>query len=129
MRSSKRVDQWLIDCDFLRNSPQSIMRSMYLNSRNVFEFRRKLLNNKRSSWNPIFIMMNIISRSLIKKKGVLVERWSKCIKFSGTITLKRKPPGRLKVISINTIRVFFPLPQVPPYLSPFIYPISGRDSF
>ena len=102
---------------------------MYLNSRNALEFLQKSLNSKRSSWNQTFLMMSILSKFWTKKKEVLVERWLKCIKFSGIITLKKKLPGRLKVISINTIRVFFHLPQVPPYPSPFIYLISGRDSF
>ena len=66
---------------------------------------------------------------LDQKERSTQKRWLKYIKFSGIITLKKKLPGRLKVISINTIRVFFHLPQVPPYPSPFIYPISGRDSF
>ena len=70
-------------------------------------------------------MMSIPSKYLIKKKEVLDGRWLKCIKFSGIITLKNKLHGRLKVISINIIRVFSNLSQVPLSLSPFI--IQSRD--
>ena len=128
MRSSKYVDQWLTDCDFSRNSLSSTMCFMYLSSRNVSEFLKKLLTNKKSSWNRISPMMNILSKSLIKKKEVLVERWLKYVRFGGIITLKKKPPRRLKIISIDVILVFPNPPQVP-YTVPVHYQISGRDSF
>jgi hypothetical protein len=48
-------------------------------------------------------MWNILSRFLIRKKEVLVERWLKIIKFSGITVLKMKPPGRQKIISIDII--------------------------
>ena len=114
MKSSRHVDQWLNDCNFLHNSPQSTMCFMYLNLGNVFEFLQKLLKSKRFWWNLTFLMMNILSRSLIRKKEALVERLLKCIKFNGIITLKKKLPGKLKVISINIIRVFSILSQVSP---------------
>ena len=48
---------------------------------------------------------------LDQKERSTRKRWLKYIKFSGIITLKKKLPGRPKVISINTIRVFFHLPR------------------
>ena len=39
----------------------------------------------------------------------------KCIKFSGLITLKKKPPGRRKIILIDIIWVFLAPPQVYPF--------------
>ena len=50
-------------------------------------------------------MMNILQKFLIKKKDILVERLSKCIKFSGTIIRRRKLHGRLRIILINIILV------------------------
>ena len=39
----------------------------------------------------------------------------KCIKFSGIITLKKKPPGRPRIISNDIILIFLNLPQVSSY--------------
>ena len=61
----------------------------------------------------------------LSKKEALVERCSKYIKLSGIITMKKKPPVRLKVISIDIFLVFLVLPR---YLD--LYPclfIQSRD--
>ena len=128
MKSSKNVDQLHIDCDSLRSSLQSMMFFIYLNSRNVSEFQPRLLNHKKSLWSQIFLMSNILSEYWIRKREAPIERWWKCIKFSGLITLTKKPPGR-QTTSINIFRVFLALPKVPLSLSYSIHPISGWDSF
>ena len=74
-------------------------------------------------------MLNIISKFWIEKTEALVERWLKCIKFSGIITLKRKLPRKLNVISMETFPDFLILPKVPSLPHLFIYPILGHDSF
>ena len=66
---------------------------------------------------------------LDQKERSTRKRWLKYIKFSGIITLRKKPPGTLKVISIYISIIFWILPQVPPSPSLFIYQISRRDSF
>ena len=117
MKSSKNVDQLLIDCDSLRSSLQSLMSFTYLSSRSVSEFQLRSLNSKKSLWNQIFHTSNILLEHWIRKKETIVERWWKCIKFSGLITLRKKPPGRRRTISIDISRVFLALPQVPLSLS------------
>jgi len=62
MRSLKNVDQWRIDCDFLRNSPPSMMFSMYLSSRSASAFQQRLLTNRRSLWNQT----SLIPKNLLK---------------------------------------------------------------
>jgi hypothetical protein len=118
-----------VPINFLRDSQKSMMFSTYLNLRNVSAFQLKSSTNRKSWWNPISLMLNIPSEFLIKKKEALAKRWLRCIKFSGHMTLKKKPPGRRRIISTDNILVFSTLPQVSLYLPPFFYPISGRDSF
>ena len=67
-------------------------------------------------------MLNILSEFLIKRKEVLEEGLLRCIRFSGSITLKKKPHGKLKANSIKTFPVFLNLPKVHklPALSLFI---------
>jgi hypothetical protein len=101
----------------LRSSLQSMVSFTYLSSRNVSEFQLRSLNSKKSMWNQIFHTSNILSEHWIRKKEALVERWWKCIKFSGLITLRKKPLGRQRTISIDISRVFLALPQVPLSLS------------
>ena len=52
MKSSKNVDQLLIDCDSLRSSLQSMMSFTYLNSSDVSEFQRRSLNVKMRMGRP-----------------------------------------------------------------------------
>ena len=52
MKSSKNVDQWLIDCDFLSNLLQSMMSFTYLNSSDVSEFQQRSLNVKMRMGRP-----------------------------------------------------------------------------
>ena len=68
-------------------------------------------------------------KDLDQKERDTQRKVVKCIKFIGIIILKKKPPGRLNIFSINIILVFSTLPQVSLYPSLFVYPISGRDSF
>ena len=51
-------------------------------------------------------------RILDRKERGTRRKVVKCIKFSGLITLKKNPPGRRKIISIDIIWVFLASPQV-----------------
>ena len=129
MRSLKYVDPWLIECDFLHSYPPYITSFMFLNLRSVSEFLPKLSNNKKSWWNQISLMLNILSKALIKRREVLDEKKLKCIKFSGAITQKEKPHGKLKATPIKTSLVFSILSKVPHFPHLVICPNLGMRFF
>ena len=129
MKSLKNVDPWLIVCDFLHDSPPSIMFSTYPNSRNASEYRPKSSINRKSWWNPISLMLNIHSESWNKKRGSCLKvvkmyktQWSQHTEEEATWEtedyLHRQYPGFLS----STSGTLFSVPNSND-------PISGRDYF
>ena len=95
-----------------------IMFSMCPNSKSASEFLRIALTWKTLISNPIFLTKNILSASLMKLSVPRVIVWSKCSKFSGAITLKKRPRGNAKINSEGNFLLSFKVTKS-----------RGRDSF
>ena len=129
MRSLNYVDPWAIGYDSLRSYPTSMTSFMYPNSRNASMCPLRSLNHKISKLNPIYLMLSIQSEFLTPKKEVPEGRRLECTKSSGSTILRKKPHGRLRLISKEIFPTFLEPIQVP-NLSVLNLPvISGRDSF
>ena len=74
-------------------------------------------------------MLSIQSEFLTPKKEVPEGRKLKCTKSSGITILRKKPLGRLKLISKEIFPTFLEPIQVPNLSVLNLLVISGRDSF
>ena len=129
LKSSKLEDQLLAGFVFLLSWPPSMMSSISLNSRSASKCPLRSLNHKISKLNPIYLILSIQSEFLTPKKEVPKGRKLKCTKSSGITILRKKPPGRLKLISKEIFPTFLEPIQVP-NLSVLNLPvILGQDSF